>query len=115
MLLQSIARLAYLVADVQASKQRPHCVVNTIPCVTKTRAECLRLVVFKGESAAYATVTLPAVVRLQGWSDTELVGMNHLVDSDRVLRGAFGNGITKPILGGLLWNRLLFPRVQPLK
>ena len=97
---QSDARPAYVCCDMNASESRQYCVLDQIPCVTKTRGESSRLWLFlcPGHTFTHrARLDVVAFGSLQGWSCHRIAALNAAV-SNRQLAGAFGNGMTVPVL-----------------
>lgn len=98
---QSQRRPAYIFCDMFASPTRVHCALNQIPCVTRTRGAACRLFVFCAPSGPVLTrcarLDCAALGSLQGWSPASVQTMMSSVSS-RQLCGAFGNGMTLPVV-----------------
>jgi hypothetical protein len=99
---QSSSRPAYIFCDMGASQCRVACSLNNVPCITLTRGSGRRLWVFKapGAQAAFtacARLDAASLGSLQGWSSSKINTMVGLLHA-RQLCGAFGNGMTLPVL-----------------
>lgn len=97
---QSQRRPAYIFYDMLASPTRQAFSLDHIPCGTRTRGEHCRLFVFCGPGAALtrcARLDFAALGSLQGWSPASVRSMLSSVSS-RQLCGAFGNGMTLPVV-----------------
>ena len=100
--MQSTSRPAYIFCDMGASKCRAACSLDSVPCITLTRGSGRRLWVFKAPTThatftACARLDVATLGSLQGWSSSKIKTMAGLLPP-RQLCGAFGNGMTLPVL-----------------
>ena len=94
----------FIVGDMGASRQRPHFKVHSSMCITKARAEQRRLWLLDASLKNRACMPTALMSLLQGWSMSEYTHMASFI-SDKELRGALGNGMTKSVMRS--WLQLL--------